>query len=391
VRPSARRAVWGLIAAGTVVRLVLAFTTDGQAYDIEALRELRDALEDSGLDVYTVFLGPGDGARWPYPSGFFPFALLAGWTSDAAGLPYTSLVRVPSILADAAIALIVQDFLARRGASERRRIAATALVALGPSFAVVAGYHGQLDSLAFLPAVAALWLWDRVPESRRALYAGLLIGAGASIKTTPVFMLLALLPSVRSWREAGTLAGAAVAVPLALTAPFLLSTPGEVREALGYRGFPGTSGLSILLQPELAEQLTRSVTPNAVVDFLYDRGPVLVAAALVAAAVFSWRTHPEWEPAERATLLWLTFYVVSPVFFFQYLVWGLPFFIMARRLGLALAVQAVALTPTILFYAAPWDSDAVAPPYAVTMIALWALFVAAFVHLARQPRRRAVA
>ena len=43
------------------------------------------------------------------------------------------------------------------------------------------------------------------------------------MKTTPVFVLLALLPSVRSWREAATMVTAAAAVPLAVMAPFLLA------------------------------------------------------------------------------------------------------------------------------------------------------------------------
>jgi Glycosyltransferase family 87 len=385
------RAVWGLIAAGTALRVVLAFTTDGQPYDIEFLRDLRAALADMPLHVYEVLMGPLDDARWPYPTGFFPVAGLAGAVSGATGLAYTSLIRLPAIVADAVIALIVQDFLARRGAGERARIAATALVALGPSFIVISGYHGQIDSLAILPALAAVAIWDRVQESRRALYAGLLIGAGAAVKTTPAVMLLALLPSVRSPREAATLVGAAAAVPLAALAPWLVTSPDEVAEALRYRGFPGTSGLSIVLQPEFGEQLVRLVEPNAVVELIYERGQLIVVAALVAVTAFVARRRPELGPAERATLIWLAFYIVTPASFFQYLVWGLPFFILAGHLRLALAVQATALVPTVLFYRAPWESESVAIPYAATMIALWALYVLAFARLARAAREPAPA
>jgi len=374
-----------------VVRVVLAFTTDGQPYDIEFLRDLRAGLGDAPIDVYAILMGPDDAVRWPYPSGFFPFAALAGAAADVTGLAYTSLVRLPAILADAAIAWVVQDALGRRGFGDRERLAATALVALGPSFAAISGYHGQIDSLAILPAVIAVAIWDRAPADRRALYGGLLIGAGACVKTTPIVMLLALLPAVRSWREAATLVGAAVAVPVAAMAPFLLSTPGDVREALQYKGFPGTSGLSILLQPELGEQLTRLVQPNGVVDFIYDRGQVIVVLALVAVAASTARRFPDWAPAERASLLWLTFYIVTPVFFFQYLVWGLPFLILAGRLREAAAVQAFALVPTVLFYRAPWESDVVPVLYAATMLALWGLYVFCAARTLRRPRRPALA
>jgi hypothetical protein len=387
--PQVRRTIWSLIAAGTVLRLVLAFTTDGQPYDIQVLGELRGLLDSAPLDVYVTHIGPGGATVWPYPPGYFPFAALAGVASDVSGLGYSSLVRIPSILADAAIALIVQDFLGRRGAAAGARMAATALVAIGPTFALISGYHGQIDSLAILPAVAAVAIWERAPEGRRALYAGLLIGLGAAVKTTPIFMLLALLPAVRSWREAATLVGAAVAVPVAALSPWLVNTPHDVVEALRYRGFPGTSPLSILLQPDQSEQLNHLVNANGAVQFIFDRGQIIVAVALAAVAAWSARFRRQWQPADRAVLIWIAFYIVAPTFFFQYLVWGLPFFILAGRLRLALAVQLMAVIPEFLFYGAPWESTAVAVPYAITMLALWALFAFSFARIARERRRSA--
>lgn len=388
---TAHRAVWALVAAGLALRVVLAFTTDGQPYDIEVLRELRPALQGWQLDIYAAPIGPGEGIAWPYLPGFFPFVLAAGEAADLTGLAYTSLVRLPSIAADAVMALVVRGALARRGAAARVQIAATALIALGPSFAVVSGYHGQLDNLAILPAVLAVVLWDRLAPNRRALVAGLLIGAGCAVKTPAIFVVLALLPAARSWREAATLASAAAAVPLAALAPFLASTPDEIVDALGYRGFPGTSPLSILLQPEMAEQLTRLVTPSGIVQFLYDRGQALAVLVLSATMLLTTRVGRGWTAAERATLLWLAFYVVTPVFFFQYLVWGLPFFVLAGRLRLALLVQVAALLPTVLFYRAPWEDETVALPYGAAMLTLWALFLGAAVTVIRERLREAAA
>jgi hypothetical protein len=350
---------------------------------MEVARELFPVLDRSPLDVYATRIGPGEGIAWPYPPGFFPFAYLAGQLSDLTGLSYGALVRVPSIAADAGIALAVASVM-----KGRQAVAAAALVTLGPSFIVISGYHGQIDNLAIFPAVAAVALWDRMPEPRRALYAGLLIGAGCVIKTTPIYVLLALLPSVRSWREAVTMAGAAAAVPLVFMAPYVLHTPHELIEALKYRGFRGTSPLSILLQPEFAEQLTRLVTPNRLVAWLYDHGPAIVTVTLCTVAFLTTRLGRGWSPAERASLLWLAFYIVTPVFFFQYLVWGLPFLVLAGRLRLALAVQLVALLPTVLFYRAPWEDEAVAWPYGGAMLALWGLFVLAFLLLVRERRSK---
>lgn len=381
------RPLWALIAAGTAIRLVLAFTTDGQAYDIESFELVRRALADDPLQLYATLNVPDAGYRWPYPGGFLPLVALVDALSDLSGLDYGSLIRLPSILADAGIALLVAAFLGHAGASERQRLAAVALVMLGPAFIAVSGHHGQVDSVAILPAVAALVVWQRAPAERRALYAGLLIGLGASVKTTPLILVLALLPAVRSVREAVTLGAAAVAVPLAATLPFLLDTPDAVRHALGYKGFPGTSPLSFLIQPELAEQLTREVPKSGAVEFLHERGQALVVIALLAVAALTRR----WPVPDRAAALWLAFYVVSPVFFFQYLVWGLPFVLLAGRLRLALAVQAVALVPTLLFYRAPWEADAVAVPYFVFLVALWTLFAGTLALWLRPVRAREAA
>src|SRR4051794_19510977 len=353
---------------------------------MEVARDLWPVVRHTPLDVYATRIGPAPGIAWPYPPGFFSFAFLAGELSAHTSLAYPALIRLPSIAADAGIALIVASV-----ATPRRAVAAAALVALGPAFIAISGYHGQIDDLAILPAVAAVALWDRMPEPRRALYAGLLIGAGCAIKTTPAFVLLALLPSVRSWREAAALLCAAAAVPLLLMAPYFVHTPRELMDALGYRGFPGTSPLSILLQPELAEQLVRQVTPHRAVYWLYRHGPAIMVVTLSAVALFTTRVGRGWSPAERATLLWLAFYVVTPVFFLQYLVWGLPFFVLAGRLRLALAVQLIALVPTVLFYRAPWENAGVAWPYAAAMLALWALFVGAFLVVVWERRREAIA
>jgi hypothetical protein len=49
---------------------------------------------------------------------------------------------------------------------------------LGPSFIDISGYHGQIDSVAILPAVLALMVWERRPQPTRSVRAGLLIGLG---------------------------------------------------------------------------------------------------------------------------------------------------------------------------------------------------------------------
>lgn len=292
-----------MIAIGLGLRLALAFGGYGVVYDIESFEAVRRALADSPLDVYTL-VNDVPYNRWPYPSGFFGWIVAADGLAALAG-PFHGWIQIPQILADGAIAWLVQDHLRTRGAGNGARLAAVGLVALGPSFWIISGYHGQIDSVAILPAVAALWAWGRSPPGgRRALIAGVLIGVGVSIKSVPVLMLLALLPSVGSKKEAAALVAPALAIPLILLAPWLAADADGTIDALGsHRALPGFGGIGLLLQPSLAELWLHAEphTLNSVNQFLFDH-ELLVLAPLMApivALVFLRRL----EPALAAALL----------------------------------------------------------------------------------------
>lgn len=386
-------ALWGLIGLGTLVRVMLTVLTDGSAFDTESFRLAAEQLRHAPLQFYAV-LG-GDAFRWPYPPGFLPWIAAARELSDATGISFLTMISLPAIVADGAIAWLVQDFLGRRGTSPGRRLAAAALVALGPPFFVASGYLPQIDSVAFLPAVLAVWLWDRdigdstAPAARgraapdRALLAGLLIGLGCAIKTMPILIILALLPTARDRRERVTLIAAAAAVPLLSLIPFLITTPGVVLGTFDYAGVPGAGGLSLVVQPEMAERwLTQFHDLNRVNEILLANRSAwtLLTVALVGAFVYRRRT----APALAATLLWLSFYVTGTGFFFQYLIWGLPFMLMAGLVASVALVELAVAVPMLLFYLGPWESGAIPVVYWVLMVGLWVAFCAWLYSLARR-------
>jgi uncharacterized membrane protein len=266
----------------------------------------------------------------------------------------------------------VQHYLGLRGQSERLRLTAAALVMFGPSFAVVSGYHGQIDQLAILPAAAALVVWERSPPGvRRAVLVGLMIGLGTSIKTTPALMLFAVLPSTETWRERGALLGAAAAVPFLMLTPFLLADPGGTVDSLrSHRALPGLGGISLLAQPELVKiwLLGQDIPVSSVSETLVDlQGPltaVLLTPFILILMVRRTRAVPS------AAALWLAFFVVSPGFAFQYIVWGLPFALMAGYVWQVAAIQAVLLLPSLMIY----QRGIIDSPhfiYAPIMAALW--------------------
>lgn len=385
---SYRRALFGLLGLATLGRLVTAFATYGLGTDIQSLVTVKDALTDDPLHIYgSVNQGEIFGLEikvWPYAPGFFPFIALAAAGAKTVG-GFDAWVQVPSILADAGIAWLVQNHLGWRGASERLRLAAAGLVALGPAFFMVSGYHGQIDSLAILPAVAAICLWDRADPGNRAFLCGVLIGIGGAIKTAPLLLLLALLPAVRSRREGATLVVSALAVPVLLLLPFLAADPDGVRHSLGYAGWPGVGGASLAIQPDLTSfWITHEdfiFHLSGASQFLFDNGVFLTAAAFVALLLFLARFRP--APVDAAALVWLLAFAVNSNFFFNYLVWALPFLILAGFLAEAALVQLVAAPAELLFYlvTAP---DWLVPPYVADMMLLWALWILGVVLLGRR-------
>lgn len=345
-----RAATWALIIAGTLFRLYLAFRYIGVSIDINAWALVADSLRADPLHVYrTVNGNPPLVNLWPYPPGFFPWNLTARFLSHHLPGTFAGWVKLPMVLADAGIAWVVQNHLGLAGRGARARLAGCALVALGPPFFVISGYHGQIDSVAILPALLAVSLWSR-PGVRRPLLCGLLIGIGAAVKTVPLVVVLALLPTAETWRERALIAVPAVLVPAVLFVPFFIADPGPIIALGNYQSRPGLAGLSMLMQPSFVHNFfqTATVYPNATTEWLTHHGglPAAAGLALVSPLLVLRRT----PPADAAVVIWLTTYALLGGFLFQYLVWGLPFFLLAGHLRVTAAFMVALCIPLAVVY-----------------------------------------
>lgn len=355
---SLRSRLWLLMAAGVAVRIALAIHASGKAGDSATFPVALGLWQAHGFDFYG-FADPGGGngvvqGLWPYPPLFLGWLSIADVVRDTTGITYHAAIQAAPIAADVGLAFVVQAYLGLKGASDRRRLGAAALISLCPTVAVVSGYTSQIDSVAILPAAAALLVWEEAGPQRRALYAGALIGVGASVKAPALLVLLALVPAAGSPRELLRLVLAGLAVPVLLLAPFLVANAGGVANAAGYSSYPGVGGLSFLVQPHLSDIWLAGHIPalgdlNSAARFVFDHGNAILAVAVL--GVFSLLARRRPAPAEAATILWLAFYVFAPNIFFGYLVWGIPFFLMAGHLRATLALEALVFCPTMLIFA----------------------------------------
>lgn len=371
--PRGSRLLWAVILGGSAAKVVTAFVTVGLAYDIDSFRVVSEALQgDQPLALYLDV--NAEAVRWPYPPGYFPWILGADRLSGWLGLPFHGVVQVAPIIADAVLAWVVQAYLGDRGADERRRLGAAALIAFGPSFLFVSGYEGQLDSVALAPAAAALLIWSRLPSGRRAPAAGFLIGLGVALKTFPLLVVLALLPRVRGGREGAVLVGTAIAVPLVLLSPWLVAEMQATLDALRYNGLPGVGGISLLVQPGLADYWLRGtpVELSALTKALIEARAPITAAGLGVMVAILLRRRP--DPATGALMVYLGIFVFGLNFGPRYLLWALPFALMAGWLREVAVLQAVTVVAAAVLVAAPFEDGWIPVVFVFIMLSLLAAF-----------------
>ncbi len=369
-----------IVGLGLAIQIVLALVFYGPFHI--GIEQFAAARVRAG-DWRGIYEGP---IPWMYPPLFLAWLAGASWLSEVTGLSFHGLAKLAPVLADLGLALAVYVYLGWRGAVDRWRLAGAALVMLGPSFIATAAYHGQIDSVAILPAVIGLMLWEHRPSSKRAIEAGLLIGVGAAIKTVPLLMLLPLAVSARSWRERAVLVASALLIPALVLVPFWASGI-DLHRVIGYTGLPGWGGLSLVLDPALGWHL---ITPGGAIGVhvtgfsagLQEASRWITAATLVAYTAFIVRFRP--ALIDAVVLLWLAIFAFSPNFFSNYLVWALPFLIMAGYLVETAALQAFIVIPTVAYYLSRWPSltAGMGVAYVPFMFGLWLMLLIATLVLA---------
>src|SRR6185312_12071948 len=143
-------------------------------------------------------------------------------------------------------------------------------------------------SVAILFPALALAAWEFGDPRRRAWAAGGLIGIGAAIKTFPILMVLALLPSARSRREGIQVAAAAILVPLVAMIPWLaFDGPGKWA-VVRYGGIPGLGSLTLLVDPGAAATALKASSGgySHLALAIYGQARLIVGASMLALGAF---------------------------------------------------------------------------------------------------------
>ncbi len=335
------------------------------------------APSDADLDGWDVArfadIARGVNGAVEYPPGTVAIVRVLGGTGPAELLWRVALV---ALIADLALATVLsRTWGARLGV--RYLVVSTPLIGLA---------YVRLDLLATLAAVAAL----AAGTQGRALGAGLCAGAGLAVKTFPPAVAVALVTPGRL-REAAAVVGGAV---VALGCWVALDGVDGVRQVLTFREATGwhlssTGGLvTSLFGDGVVRKEAGSFRIGEVSSVARVVGVVAVAGVGLVAARRRWRSAAPGAEALAVVAVLCALVVTSPLFSPQFVLWTVPFALVAGAAGHRCVEWVVLgsawLTVVVMAFAGPSEVHEVLP--ATSLLVRNLALAAAVIEALRQLR-----
>jgi hypothetical protein len=337
-----------VLLVGLVLRIALALVSIG-SNDIVTWRGFAAALGEAGL------LGrygevQADGFVMNHPPMAVWYAFLARETAIFFGLPFALVFKLPMIVSDIALAALLGVVGGRPG---RPSLGLAAAYALSPIAIGISAYHGNTDSLCTALAFLAAVLLAR----GRPGACGLALGAALNVKLIPLLLLPALLLQCRGLVATRRFATGLVFALLPLL-PFVWEQPLEFyRATLAHGSELNHWGVTAFLHAAIQNANLKPLAAPLVVVFV-DHGLYWLFAGITGVAIAGRLLR--WGPIELAAICFGLFLTIAPGFAVQYLIYVLPFLLLADfRRGLlysalgglfAAVVYASYWTGTLPFY-----------------------------------------
>lgn len=345
------RALGVVVALALLARIPPALLLPvGAGYDIDSFRLVGTALLN-GEEVYSSAAA----GRHPYLP--FQMFLIGGalWAAEQTSLPFVVWIKLPAVLADAAITAALFQTLRRRDPSGTTAVSGAALYALNPVSLLVSAYHGQFDALPTLLLLLAWSTW----RARRGSSAAAL-GAAILNKSWPLLFLPIVVMRLRARRARLGYTLLALGIPLGATAVYLLrfnADPLVLMRPLTHTGVPGYWGISAVIA--LGARWAPALQPAY--ELLLRAAPWLL---LLTGLLALWRTRRQSALDALVTTI-LTLLAVSVGMGIQWLLWVVPFALLAgaRRWLTWYSIMAVILLLTQLYglHMVPWAWNAWGP------------------------------
>ena len=232
-----------LFALGLGIRLVLAWISDGFWFDVSLFRLWSVRLAQRGLEA---FYTPTVDYVVDYPPGYLYVLFLLAKASRVlfGGAPPTALLKLPAIVSDIVLAVLVMALATRVTSAEMQRqypirAMAAGSILFNPAVILISAVWGQVDSLLAVLVLGTTFVLTDTARLRHEVTGVALLAVALATKPQVVFAIpvitVLLFWRHRSdgwWAAVGRftlLGGVVLAVVLAMFSPFGVSPSGVLR------------------------------------------------------------------------------------------------------------------------------------------------------------------
>jgi GPI transamidase subunit PIG-U len=315
----------GLIVVVAVIaallKVVIALTSLG-TNDVLAFYQFAKAVDIHGLTwlyEHSILF------NHPPLIGYF-LGALAGlehqpfWQQN--GLTFPFFLRLPGIIADFAVLLLVLS-VAQKYPHLRPPRWALFLFAASPVSIMVTGFHGNTDPLL----VFFLLLASIMAVHGRPALCGVSLALACQVKIIPLLLLPIFFLVWVNWRRTSLFLGSFLVSSIIFCLEPLLKSPVTfAKNVLAYGSFWGVWGLTYCLRVTGPNEFNKtsffnlSAAQNAIIM-------ILKVTVVLGILVLAWRRRKLPATALFASIgyAWMIFFVFSPGVAAQYLVWLAPF------------------------------------------------------------------
>ena len=254
----------------------------------------------------------------PNPPPWLYHQAAALYLSQKTTLPHPFFVKIPIILADSAIAILLFLLLGRTNLAFKTAL----LWALSPLSIFITAFQGQFDSMPLLMILLALYFFPR-----HLSLSAIMLGLGIALKEFPVLLLPFFLFKLKNYPQKMIFIILSLAPVALLMAPFLyLSPSGVSANILSYSGAPD-QGFMGLVRGFLWLNQGQAFIPLPQLLPLISFSKFVYLALLALLTLFSFR-HRSLSQSRFFSLTFLLFITVFGGVSTQYLLWALPFLLL---------------------------------------------------------------
>jgi len=224
------RKLLGVVILGLILRTGSVLMFSGAHFDIDSYLIVAKSVQNH-QNIYIT--APN---RYPYFPGWAVFEVGALYLAQYSGVPFDIIIRLPGVVADTAIILVLYAIV-DRGYTDTliTPIKASTLHAINPVAIMVIGAHGMFDSI---PILSMLLCGLLLFEGNHRI-AATILGIGIVIKQVPLLFGLLFLIMCASNKERAEFAFLSALPTGVLSIPFLIISPlVYLNRTIGFEGGP---------------------------------------------------------------------------------------------------------------------------------------------------------